>query len=215
LEEDFSANLAQLPPGRRQKIARYRQKIDQSRSLAAGLLLLKFLGVEKDEDLTHNPYGQPSLTASGPYFSLSHAGEVAALAIGPSRLGLDLERDRPGLNWDRLAQIILTPKERELRERGPDPKEFAIAVWTLKESLAKALGQGLSRELFAHEILGPRPTDPGPAPQWYFGHRLVLDYHVAVSAQRWAELKFFWVENLATSPASTPLSTQTRWPLSL
>jgi phosphopantetheinyl transferase len=169
LAQDFSAAYALLPPSRRQKIDRYRQEGDRRRSLAAGLLLHWLLGVEKDEDLAYGPFGQPRLARGGPFFSLSHSGEEVGLAFGPFRLGLDLEKDRPDLNWERLAPRILTPEELALRDKWPDPSQFTLAAWALKESLAKAVGAGLSFELLAHGILAETKPKTYQGESWLFG----------------------------------------------
>ncbi|MDR1607315.1 MAG: 4'-phosphopantetheinyl transferase superfamily protein [Deltaproteobacteria bacterium] len=167
-EEEFAQILPFLPPLRQQKFHRYRLKEDKARTLAAGLLLRRFLNVTKDADLTYGPFGQPRLnnnnsldpinplTQIGPHFSLSHSGHFAALAIGSQPLGLDLELAKPERDWDRLSPKILSPLELTLMAKWPEPKQFALAVFVLKESLAKALGLGLSWDIFSLEVMGPK-----------------------------------------------------------
>jgi phosphopantetheinyl transferase len=234
LENDFAAHLALLPEGRRQKIARLKRPDDQKRSLAAGLLLRQFLGVTKDEDLAYNHHGQPRLASPGPYFSLSHCGEMAALAIGSSPLGLDLERKRPNLNWERLALAILTPAEREALKLWPNSEEFVLAAFTLKESLAKATGLGITRQGLMVEALAkgqldqqpqdltakdPRPQErrpneePSSETKWRWGHRLVLGYHLAVCSAQVVNLKCFEVLDLPANPRPRLLTSKILWPL--
>jgi phosphopantetheinyl transferase len=219
LAADFAAAKTLLPQSRQRKIDRYRQKADKLRSLAAGLLLYWILGVAKDEDLAYGPQGQPRLARPGPFFSLSHAGEAAALAIGPARLGLDLERDRLNLNLDRLAQKILAPAELAQRAKWPNPREFTLAAWTLKESLAKAVGEGLGSDCLAYVALADQKPGPFRGTEWSLGHRLVFGYHAAISSAQRELLRFWRVQSLAANPLApplvTPLETKTLWPLAL
>jgi phosphopantetheinyl transferase len=155
-EEDFPAALSLLPLARHQKFDRYRLMGDKARSLAAGLLLRRFLKVKNDADLSYGPMGQPHLTKPGPYFSLSHSGDFAGLAIGSHPLGLDLENSQAQRDWQRLAKTILTPNERLEMTLWPDPQQFILAAWVLKESLGKATGGGLTWDLLTLEALGKR-----------------------------------------------------------
>ncbi|MDR2142337.1 MAG: 4'-phosphopantetheinyl transferase superfamily protein [Deltaproteobacteria bacterium] len=215
LKERFWAAQSLLPPSRQKKIARYRRPADQARSLAAGLLLWRFLGVRADGDLTVGPFGQPRLTKGGPCLSLSHSGGLAGLAVSPEPLGLDLERDQPELNWARLAQRILTPRERERLSQWPNPREFTLAAWTLKESLAKATGRGLTEELWSVEPLETfgRVTIQGQV--WLLGHRLALNHHVAICVAQGSQPRFWLAESLAQNPRVTPLPTQKLFELAL
>jgi 4'-phosphopantetheinyl transferase len=136
-----------VTPARREKAARLRLKPDRYRSLAAGLLVRRFLGVRDDTELTYGPMGRPELSTRGPFFSLSHAGDFAALALlGEVPVGLDLEplsrRVRRGL----VAERIFSAEERELMAGSPDDPELFLAVWTRKESLLKAAGMGLFQD---------------------------------------------------------------------
>jgi phosphopantetheinyl transferase len=216
LAKDLSRARLYLPAYRLEKIDRYKKEGDKLRSLAAGLLLARFLGVRQDEDLIIEPYGKPVLRAkTGPFFSLSHSGDYAALAIGPSPLGLDLERDRPDLKWPIIVAQILTPFELHLMSTYPNPPKFALAAFTLKESLAKATGAGLSGGALTLNVM--TATDPifFKGQKWSLGHYLVGDYNLALSVQEPGGLQFFEVQDLIDNPLLTPLTPQIIFPLAL
>lgn len=81
--------------------------------------------------------------------SISHSGELAVAALGPGRIGIDLERIRqPGHG---AMRRYFTQREREEAETGGG--EVFTRIWTQKEALGKALGTGIaSRALFEREI---------------------------------------------------------------
>jgi 4'-phosphopantetheinyl transferase len=126
------------------------------------------------------PRGRPRLVG-GPAdfaFSLSHShsrGVVAVAAgFGPD-LGIDIEAvPRPRLNPARVAASFCAD-ERAWVEAGADADERErrlLTLWTLKEVLAKATGEGLARPLdavsFADGSECPRFADPGTAAGWRF-----------------------------------------------
>jgi len=70
-------------------------------------------------------------------FSLSHSGNVVAVAVGKKPLGVDVElfdRDRFG---KRLAERILTSAEIKQYHCADDKPKFLAETWTKKESLFK------------------------------------------------------------------------------
>lgn len=79
-------------------------------------------------------------------FNLSHSGELALVAVGRGRrVGIDVERLRPGRNPLRVADRYFSPEEvAAVKAVTPDeqPREF-LRYWTAKEALAKGLGLGL------------------------------------------------------------------------
>ena len=82
----------------RLKAAEKRFEKDALLELAAGGLLvcaLAALGVAFDDSLLRvSPGGKPFLHG-GPYFSLSHSGDVAMCAVAARPVGCDVERDVP------------------------------------------------------------------------------------------------------------------------
>ena len=144
LEPVFDAALTLAPPARRAHVLRLRQPEEQRRSLAAGLLLRAFLGVERDEQLVYGPVGKPALAAGGPEFSLSHSGNYAALAVSDRPVGIDLEQVRSFP--DAVFRRQFSPAEQDWAG-ADDLRRFL--VWTRKEALMKADGAGLTLEAAA------------------------------------------------------------------
>ncbi|MBE5745108.1 MAG: 4'-phosphopantetheinyl transferase superfamily protein [Clostridiales bacterium] len=81
-------------------------------------------------------------TAEGCCFSLSHGGNVVAVAVSSKTVGVDVERKRDKLL--RAREKYLTDDEKKafalLREEQRLP--FLLERWTQKESIFKEYGQG-------------------------------------------------------------------------
>jgi 4'-phosphopantetheinyl transferase len=146
------------------------------------------------------PNGKPSGQLDGrpaaASFNLSHADGmvgVAVLAQPDVPVGFDLER------FDRKIEL-------ELADRYFGPEEVSwlaslaseerphgfLRLWTLKEALIKATGEGLSRELdsFWFEVFPPRlhfVSGDEPEELWRFEQRVVDDAFVAAAGLRLAE----------------------------
>lgn len=86
--------------------------------------------------------------------SLSHSGDraIAALGIGPMRIGCDLERVEP--RDPSFAETFFTASERSrISQISADMRDrFVTAVWSAKESALKALREGLRRDTREVEI---------------------------------------------------------------
>jgi len=126
-------------PGRFERALQYRFREDRLRCIGAGLLLTKVLGI-REEELAKGTYGKLFLPGSPVGFNLSHSGDLVVLATGEGNVGVDIEKYFPRhLN---LAKKVYTPEEIKWMEE--DPEERFFRLWSMKESVMKALGRGLS-----------------------------------------------------------------------
>ena len=115
-------------PMRVQRARALAREPDALAVLAAGLLLRYALGCT-DEALSRGAHGKPYLL-SGPEFSLTHGGALAAILIADSPCGVDTEPlDRAAKQPERLFSA------QELA-MGLAP----AALWTRKEAVFKAAG---------------------------------------------------------------------------
>lgn len=91
--------------------------------------------------------GRPYLaTNSGhrlPFISLSHSrGWVACAATEIGPIGIDIERPRPGRDHGGISAVAFGPLE-QARVTAAGAGAF-YRIWTLREAIAKACGQGLA-----------------------------------------------------------------------
>lgn len=170
--------LRQRFPKRAEKASGFRFREDGLRSLAAGALLAA-AGI-REENLGYGEKGKPFCRESGICFNLSHSGAFAVLALSGDEVGVDLEKEDPArLN---LAERLMTGDEREWMSEDPLSRFFAL--WTMKESLGKLTGEGLTRavrERSVMPILRGNAIDLGGKPA--FGRILPFaGYGLAVAA---------------------------------
>jgi 4'-phosphopantetheinyl transferase len=92
------------------------------------------------------------------WWSASSSGDLAAVAIAPSRVGLDLERRGERPRRERIAGRFFNPEE--AREAAASPARF-LELWTLKEAYLKALGLGLPGGLRSLDCAGLAPAEDG------------------------------------------------------
>ncbi len=152
-EEVWGKNIGQVRQERREKALKCKIKIDQCRSLGAGLLLKTGLlreGIDYEKaGFFIGPHGKPELV--GPpelHFSISHAGSYAAAAFSDVPVGVDIEQIER--NWSRVVQRVYTPNEIDYMEVCSEDESSESArcmktaeIWTRKESYAKLDGKGM------------------------------------------------------------------------
>lgn len=129
-------------------------------------------------------------------FNLSHADGmvgVAVLAQPDVPVGFDLERFERRIELE-LADRYFRPEEvRWLTSLEADERSRGfLRLWTLKEALIKATGEGLSRELdsFWFEVFPPRlhfVSSDETAEPWRFEQRIVDDAFVAAAGLQLAD----------------------------
>ena len=117
-------------------------------------------------EIGHSEQGKPFLmgdAAGALHFSLSHSGPVAACAVGPRELGVDIECDREIPEADAIASRIFSAAGLTCWRAEPPPSRSAslFAGWTRFEALAKAQGGGM--------IDPPEPIDHDGTPGRWSG----------------------------------------------
>ncbi len=129
-------------------------------------------------------------------FNLSHADGmvgIAVLAQADVPVGFDLERFDRKIELE-LADRYFRPEEVKWLAGLPvdeRPRGF-LRLWTLKEALIKATGEGLSRDLdsFWFEVFPPRlhfVSSDETGDHWRFAQRIIDDTFVAAVGLRLAD----------------------------
>jgi 4'-phosphopantetheinyl transferase len=91
------------------------------------------------------PHGKPRVTTPAPVeISISHAGAAVVVAVsdGPA-VGVDVERVDPTLDRTSLVDEVLSDVEQARLAGAPLSAAEFFAVWTRKEAVLKATGDGL------------------------------------------------------------------------
>lgn len=121
--------------------------------------------------------------------SIGHSYGFGVGAVAPFRIGVDVEKIRP--HKDSLANYIAEPNELNLVENFFNNQTDKITlVWTIKESVTKALGVGFEispkqvkimkrgNKFFEVEVLDSKPS------YWYVWPVDTEDYYISVAYEK-------------------------------
>ena len=134
-------------PKRLARAERMRNENDKLRCLGAGALLAFALGIG-EEQLEIEPNGKPFAPQLNKQFNLSHSGEYIVLAVSDGAAGVDVQQI--GAAREKVTRRCFTEEERRWSEQ--EDEQF-FTVWTLKESVVKAVGKGLRLPLSGFSVL--------------------------------------------------------------
>ena len=89
-----------------------------------------------------SPHGKPCFLDSPWHFSITHTKHHAFCVLSRHPVGIDAEETDRKINL-RLAEKILSPKEKLCYENAEDKTAALLKLWVLKEAQAKCTGQGI------------------------------------------------------------------------
>jgi 4'-phosphopantetheinyl transferase len=110
------------------------------------------------------PHGKPAVRLGDLEFSVSHSGDLVAVAVSTAPVGVDVEQlegrahELGGGDPASLARLVLAAEEQEALAALPASgrsRAFLVA-WTRKEAVTKAKGDGL-RVPFGAVVVAPDP----------------------------------------------------------
>ena len=182
--ETVDALHSVLSPDESQRAACYRFERDRQAFIVARGALRFVLGrymnrSPEDIHFGYGAHGKPELVDMPDLqFNLSHAGDVALIAVARERaLGVDVEPVRALPDADAIVGRFFSPLEVAVYRSLPEPArpEAFFTCWTRKEAFIKALGDGLTFPLGDFDVtvhpdepallLGVR--DVAPPPEWH------------------------------------------------
>lgn len=150
---EMSALASVLDAKERERYSRLVHK-DQQRTFLFSHSALRFLLAsvtrQRPEHLRYAAtlYGKPRIMGGYPlHFNLSHSGEMFAIALAGTELGVDIQKDMSCIDVDALRLLCLT--EEECRKMDSDRsmgsrQSCFFALWAMKEAYVKMTGAGLS-----------------------------------------------------------------------
>lgn len=110
-------------------------------------LLAGYAGFAQAPVIAYGPHGKPYAPDLPDLdFNLSHAGNEVLFAFARRQaLGIDLERDGRRLSIDGIARRFFASAEADALERLGEcaRRDAFLQLWTAKEAVLKALGEGL------------------------------------------------------------------------
>ena len=127
-----------LPKARKEKTERFLRQEDRILSLCAGLMVLNIFGKDAFDKIKYGEHEKPFFE-HGPFFSISHSGKYAVLAVSDEEIGVDIEmRDEPKIA---VSKRCFLDEEQEYANLST---ENFLRIWTAKEAVLKLLGTGFS-----------------------------------------------------------------------
>ncbi|WP_316836957.1 4'-phosphopantetheinyl transferase family protein [Pedobacter nutrimenti] len=126
---------------RNEDSARYLLSRFASRSILACYLLTSPSEIQFHLSANKKPM------VDGVEFNISHSGAYIVIAIAPGPIGIDLEYIREDFNFDNLLDDCFSVKEKQFIMKKNEERIRFYLLWTRKESLLKATGEGLTDHL--------------------------------------------------------------------
>ena len=105
-----------------------------------------------------NQFGKPFLkdTNCRVQFNMSHSKDYAAYIIAlDSLVGIDIEWKDKTVNFQEIIELVFSPTEINIFNKLSSAEQFRAFydIWTKKEAIIKAIGQGLSYPIKTIEIM--------------------------------------------------------------
>ncbi len=181
-----------LSDAERARARRFGSQADSARYVLAHGALHEILGAVTGKPpasiaFALDDHGRPRLApASDTGFNLSHAGEVALVAIGQrTRVGVDVELTTRDVDGEHMAKRFFAPEEaNDVAVRG---RSAFFDYWCKKEAVAKAVGIGVSISLSSF-VVTPEQEQEVDVPGLGSWHVCRLqpggEYVAAVAAER-------------------------------
>lgn len=144
--EEYIKLLSKVDEFKQKKLLTFRKSEDRIRGLLADNLV-RYLAVcelgirNRDIIYEYNKNGKPFIKGYPSFsFNVSHSGEYVVCAVSSKSVGCDIQKKSP---CDiSMGNVIFTQEERQ----GISNTDDFYKMWTLKETLLKAIGIGLSDE---------------------------------------------------------------------
>lgn len=126
--------LEKVNDQQKEKALKYKNELDQVRSLASSYLINKL----SKEPLLFNDMGKPFFE-KGPFFNVSHSGQYIVMAVSNKDIGVDIEENKE-IDMSPLIRIFNEAEAKMIKEHA----DFYY-LWCAKESLIKCIGSSISR----------------------------------------------------------------------
>jgi 4'-phosphopantetheinyl transferase len=182
--ERFSATLS---PDEKERANRFKFEKHRNRYIAGRGVLRAILGQYLDvraADLRFvfsangKPAFAPDFAGAGIHFNLANTEDLALIAVTRvGAVGVDVECVRQVKDVDELVARFFSPRENALFQKVPDDQKPAafFNLWTRKEAMLKATGEGITRSLSLVEV-SFLPSEPA---------RLLAIAGDATASERW------------------------------
>ncbi len=194
---DFD-QLCRVMPNRIKKAKKFIRTSDRLMCIGAGALLHSLTKIPEYK-IRKNSFGKPYVDEKL-FFSLSHSGNFAACAISNFPIGIDIEEISEN-NLDIMTSVFTN---NEISWLNLDPLKYFHSLWSVKESVFKAIGTGITEN--------PKVLDVHPEKTehkvWFKSHEIYYEYtefnHLSVAAASFIPLGHIEIELLTANDIIFP-----------
>lgn len=158
---ELDALIATLDDEERLRLKRFAREKDQKRYVLSHaikrIVLAEYLQLEPSQlTFDKTPFGKPYCEqADAPYFNISHSGDWIVFAVSVfGDVGVDVECPRVGMDQEKILQRVCSPAQINVYRASKEPEATFLCLWTQKEAVSKAHGQGISVGLSGIECSG-------------------------------------------------------------
>lgn len=167
---------------RQAQIRNYKNKDDKIRALVAGLMTRQVLGNLYYTNISYGAHGKPIISGcDNIHFNISHSGNHVILGVSETIIGVDIEFISSPSKL--VAKKCFTDAEFQWFESVDDITAF-YKLWTGKESVIKAFGEGFHMNPNSFDIL---PIENGPHTinevTWSMYWETLDEYQICVIAE--------------------------------
>lgn len=156
----YDGRVSLLEEGMNEDVILHCKKHEEERHYQASLLAYNVLKVALNQQgidlnqftLTVEENGKPRFVSLPMHFNISHSGEIVAVAISTSEVGLDLEQVDDTRDHDSLAKRYFGKKEKEAFLHASNKVDTFYSIWTKKEAFHKHVGDGIDFDTFAKDL---------------------------------------------------------------
>jgi len=152
--EQANGFLKQLSPDEQIRVHSFYFDKDKRQYIASRYALRQILSLylpvqARELHFTYSKFEKPTLPDADVQFNVSHSYGKAIVAIAKKPIGIDIEWSLREVELDELAKRFFSKKEAteflKLEER--EKQRYFFYIWTKKEAVIKAIGEGLSYPL--------------------------------------------------------------------
>lgn len=189
-QQHFAAVLSEEELNRANK---FLKPTDSQRYLLARYALKKILAILSGQAASEISIGYTASKKpvfNGWEFNITHSGNHIYIAFSLHSVGIDAEIINPSFTVNDIVSTCFSAEETRLFYQQNNP-EFFYTVWTRKEALLKATGEGLCDNLNEIDVMENEVFRQGKN---YCLHSLRHQHYVvSYASQHIATSEFFWL----------------------
>ncbi|MBQ2967332.1 MAG: 4'-phosphopantetheinyl transferase superfamily protein [Clostridia bacterium] len=155
-DTDLTKTFYAMSPMRRQKVLKALRDTDKKMTLAGEFLARQMIethfGIPFDKmEISETEKGKPFVLDFPLYFSISHSGDMVAVAISDTEIGIDIQKCRP-VSVNLVKRVCKANELSYVLGKMPEKEPLSdvqmerfFEIWTAKEAYFKCIGTGITR----------------------------------------------------------------------